>query len=499
MAVPDDADATYDTLTQQYDRIVNLRQTTRQLNWDQQVMMPSGGTPARAKQLSTIRSITHDLLTDDTMSEALSKLDEKALDEKRAAVVREIRRQHDRAANVPESLVEELSAVQANAQETWQQAKADDDFAAFAPTLIELRDLNRKRAEHINPDKPAYEVLYEEGQPYIPLDRMEALFDELREGLVPLIEQIRESDAEPAWPFDGEYDETTQRALCEDVLDFLGYDRDHGRLDTAPHPFMSGNQFDARITTRFKPTDPLDALTATMHEFGHAKYQLGLPRDHYGSPLGEPRSAGVHESQSRFYENHVGRTRAFWERFQPTFADHYPQHEDVTADELYQAANKVRPDNLIRVEADEVTYHMHIILRSEIGRQFVEDEIAVDDIPQLWNDKMEEYLGIRPDTDTDGCLQDIHWTRSFAVFHGYTIGSVLAAQLDATIRDELAVDELIRAGNLDPIHEWLREAIHTQASRYTTQELIKRATGEPLTAEYYLDHVEAKFGELYDL
>jgi carboxypeptidase Taq len=489
----------YQSLCERYERLVDLQQTTRLLNWDQQVMMPPEGTTARASQLSTISALSHDLLTDESISSDLQALSEADLEEDEAAVVREARRKHDRAADVPEHLVEALSTLQSEAQETWKQAKAENDFDAFAPSLVELRDLHRERATCIDPDRPPYEVLYEEAQPYLSYERTADLFEELRDGLVPLIEKIRKSDAEPAWPFEGEYDDEDQRALSNDVLDLLGYDRDRGRLDTAAHPFMSGNQFDARITTRFKASDPLDALTATIHEFGHATYQLGLPDDEYGSPLGEPRSSGVHESQSRFWENHVGRTRAFWELFHPTFVDHFPEHEDTTPEELYRAVNKVRPDNLIRVEADEVTYHMHVILRCEIDQAFVAEEIEVDEIPQLWDEKMEEYLGITPDTDAEGCLQDIHWSYGFAGFHGYTIGSVLAAQIDAAMRDDLDVDALVRDGDFEPIHEWLTERIHSQGCRYETDELIERATGEPLTAEYFLEYVEAKFGDLYDI
>jgi carboxypeptidase Taq len=262
---------------------------------------------------------------------------------------------------------------------------------------------------------------------------------------------------------------------------------------------MAGSQFDARVTTRFKPSDPVDALTATIHEYGHATYQLGLRQDEYGTPLGQSRSSGVHESQSRFWENHIGRTRPFWEEFLPTFKEHIDGHDDLTVDEMYEAVNRIYPDNRIRVEADELTYHMHIILRCEIDRAFVEGDIEAAEIPQVWNDKMDEYLGVRPETDSEGCLQDIHWTSGFAAFQGYTIGSVLSAQLNAAIRDDLDVDGLVREQNFEPIREWMGEHIHQQGQRYTTPELIEQATGEPLTADYFVDYVREKFESLYDL
>jgi carboxypeptidase Taq len=328
---------------------------------------------------------------------------------------------------------------------------------------------------------------------------MEDIFETLRTEIPPLVAEIRDAETDLADPWEGEYPEADQRALCEAVLDFLGYDRSRGRLDTAPHPFMAGTQFDARVTTRFKSTDPVDALTATIHEYGHASYQLGLRQDAYGTPLGDSRSAGVHESQSRFWENHIGRTKPFWETFLPTFTEHIDGHDDLTVEEMYEAVNRINPDNLIRVEADELTYHMHIILRCEIDRAFVEGEISAAEIPRVWNEKMAEYLGVAPETDSEGCLQDIHWTRGFAVFQGYTIGSVLAAQLNAAIREDLDVDALVREQEFEPIREWMGERIHRQGQRYTTPELVEQATGEPLTADYFVEYVREKFTDLYDL
>jgi len=304
---------------------------------------------------------------------------------------------------------------------------------------------------------------------------------------------------ELADPFEGTFDEDAQMALSEDVLDLLGYDRDRGRLDLSAHPFTVGSQYDCRITTRFREGDPLDALTATIHEFGHATYQLGLRTDEFGTPLGQARG-GIHESQSRFWENHVGRTKAFWELFAPTMREHFPQLADVTADELYQAANRIYPENTIRVEADELTYHLHILLRAEIEQAVLAGEVALDEVPREWNRLMDDYLGVRPDADADGCLQDIHWTGGFASFQSYTVGSVLAAQLaDAMEADLGDLDGLVREGEFEPMHEWMTEHVHRHGRRYRTQELIERATGEPLTADYFLEYAREKFGDLYDL
>ena len=292
-----------------------------------------------------------------------------------------------------------------------------------------------------------------------------------------------------------------ESVLSREALTLLGYDWSRGRLDTSSHPFTSGNQFDSRVTTRFDESDPLGALTATIHEFGHAQYNLGLPDEHYGTPLGDHRDLTVHESQSRLWENHVGRSQAWWELFLPAFEEQFPQVEGVTPRQAYEAANQVYEDNYIRVEADELTYHMHIVLRFEIERALVSGDLDVRDVPEVWNDKMEEYLGIRPPTDAVGCLQDIHWSHgNFGYFPTYSLGSVLAAQLYAAATDDVPdIEERTRNGEFDALHDWLGEHVHRHGARYTTPDLVEEATGEAYTADYFLDHVEEKYGELYDL
>lgn len=492
----------YETLVDQYQKMFTLGTIGDLLNWDQQVMMPDGAALLRSKQNALVSSMRHEMLTDDRIGTQLERIDEQELDDKQQANVREIRRQYERAVEVPEAVVEELSSIQSDAQKTWQEAVSTGDFDHFAPTLKQIRDKNVERAEYIDPETEPFVVMHHDHRwlPHLEMSTVEEIFDELRATLVPLLEDIRASDVELATPFEaGTYSDDRQMSLSERALNVIGYDWDRGRLDLAPHPFISGSQYDCRLTTRFKP-HPLKGLMATIHEFGHTTYQHGLPKEHFGTPLGESFGMSVHESQSRFWENHVGRSREFWELFLPEVKAEFPHLESVTVDEAYEAVNRIDPENYIRVEADELTYHLHIMLRFEIGREFVRGEIDVDEIPQRWNERMEEYLGIVPDTDANGCLQDIHWTRRFASFHGYTIGSVLAAQLDATMRDELDdVDEKIRTGEFEPLREWMYERIHKHGRRYPTDELIERATGEPLTASYFVDHIESKFTDLYDL
>ena len=498
MATEGDAvPAAYDDLLEQYGRATYLGDANGVLSWDQEVMMPAGGTPARSKQRGAVSAVAHELLVDD-VGEPLSELEGRSLPDEAAAVVREIRRQHERAARVPTDLVEEISEATSEAHPVWNDAKESDDFEAFAPTLERLLGLKRRYAEHVDPDADPYATLFAEYEPYLDLDTAERVLGELREGLVPLIDAIGDSGTEP-YALDGTFPEDDQLAVTREALETLGYDFEHGRLDTAPHPFSTGTQFDARVTTRFDESEPLDSLASTIHEFGHASYTLGLPREAYGSPLGEHRGLSVHESQSRLFENHVGRSRPFWTRFVDRFNAHHGV--DLTAEQAYEAANRVYDDNPIRVEADELTYHLHIVLRFEIERELLAGELDVAEVPAAWNDRMASYLGIRPDTDAEGCLQDIHWSHgSFGYFPTYSLGSVLAAQLYAAAEDDIDdLDGKIAAGEFGDLHEWLTENVHRHGCRYRTDELIERASGEPLTAEYFLEYAETKFGELYDL
>ena len=468
------------------------------LGWDQRVTMPEGGTPARAKQTSALSSVRHDMLTDDKLGGWLDELTG-SVEGERAAIVREMRRDHKRAARVPDDLVEELSETRTTARPVWIQAKEAADFGRFEETLAHIVDLRQQYAEAINPDRDPYAVLVEDYEPYIPLEDIEAVLTELREELPPLIDAIGDSDADLADPFDGSYDEQSQESLVREALDTVGYDWDRGRLDTAEHPFSVGTPFDARVTTRFSPEDPLGALGSTVHEFGHASYTLGLPDSEYGTPLGADRDMTIHESQSRLWENHVGRSLPFWRLFAPAVEEHL----DVAASprECYEAANTVHPDNPIRVEADELTYHLHIVLRWEIERDLIRGELDVSEVPAVWNDRMEEYLGVRPENDAEGCLQDTHWAGTMmGYFPTYSLGSVLASQLFAAAERELGdLDDDIEAGAFDALSAWLTEEVHQHGCRYTTPELVRSATGEDLTAEQFLSYAREKYGNLYNL
>jgi carboxypeptidase Taq len=504
-AAPDDAaDApdAYNALLDRVERWNAVGSASGVLGWDQQVMMPEGGTPARSKQLSALSSVHHDMVTADETGELLDELGDADLTDEQAAVVREVRREYERADAVPVELVEEISETGSEALQAWEEAKAEDEFETFAPYLEKHVELKREYAEHIDPDRDPYEVLFEEFEPCLSMERAESILTELREALVPMIDEIRESDVDLAVDtFEGTFPEDDQEALSREALELVGYDFDRGRLDVSSHPFTAGNQFDCRVTTRFDEEDPLGAVGSTIHEFGHAQYNLGLPQDRFGTPLGESRDLSVHESQSRLWENHVGRSEAFWQEFLPVFQEHFPQTEDATVREAYEAFNQVYEDNFIRVEADELTYHLHIVIRFEIERDLIRGDLDVEDVPEVWNDKYEEYLGIRPDTDSEGCLQDIHWSHgNFGYFPTYSLGSVMAAQLFDAAEDDIDdLDGKIADAEFGDLHDWLGENVHRHGSRYETNELVVRATGEDFSADAFLDYVDEKYGELYGI
>ncbi len=497
----------YDTVLEKSQRILDLEKVDFLTRWDSDVMMPEGGATARASQRSSLAAAQHRYRTDDDLGEALEVLEGAELTADQAAIVREVRREYDIETSVPESVNERLSSVTSGAHEDWKRAKEADDWSMFAPKMADVVDAWTTWAEHVDSEGDPFETLWSKrsgyhGQRYIDLETVDRIFDTLREELVPLIAEVHESDADlatDAFTANGPYDIGTQHELCKETLDLLGVDWSRARLDTAPHPFSYGTQYDVRITTRYSEESPMTALQGVVHEFGHTAYTHGLPQEHYGDPIGEPRGLGVHESQSRFFENHVARSEPFWEFYLPTLRKQFPQLKDVTPRETYECVNQVLDDNYIRVEADELTYHMHIILRTEIERALVAGDIGVDEVPEVWADKMEDYLGIRPESDSQGPLQDPHWAGQIPAFITYTIGSVLAAQLDAAMREDLDVDELIRDGEFDPIHDWLEERIQRHGQRYRTDELIERATGEPLTADYFLEYAREKYGDLYDL
>lgn len=497
----------YETIVEHANRLHNIEQADHILRWDSDVMMPEGGAPARSSQRATLSKTMHDLRSSETLGNALDTVDEHSLSEEQQAVVREIRREHEIVSSVPTKLNDRIANVTADAHEAWKEAKETGDWSTFAPAFEQHIELRKEWAEHVDPDGDPYEVLWKNklgytSQPYIDLSTVNEVFDQLREALPPLIQDVRDSDAEiatDAFTSRDPYDPEAQKSAFEDVLDAVDVDWNRARFDTAPHPFSYGNAYDVRLTTRFDENDPTSGFTATMHEFGHTTYHHGLPQEHYGTPLARARGLTIHGSQSGVWENHIGRSEAFWDLILPIFREYFPALEDISSEEAYEAVNQVNEDNVIRTSADELTYNMHVIVRTEIEQALIAGEMDVEEVPQVWEQKYEEYLGVSPDSDSDGPLQDPHWSGSIPGFINYTLGHhVLAAQVRNAAEQELDFDGLVRGGEVGPIREWMTENIHRHGQRYKSQELVRRATGEEITADHFLEYVEDKYRTLYD-
>lgn len=472
------------------------------LHWDQQVMMPEKGIEARSMQNSKIAKIYHQKITSDVLSDLFQELDQDELDLEERANVREVKREHERASRVPEELQEKISKKQSTAVNKWEEAREQDDFSSVEDELKEIVELKRRYAESIDSGKEPYRVLFEDYEPYISYDRMEKILDRLKQSLTEIVDKIEDADDVGQDVFEGEFPEEEQMSISRQVVDQMGYDWSRGRLDVSEHPFTLGNQFDCRITTRFDEGNLAESLGATVHECGHALYELGLPQDLYGLPAGSSRDLSIHESQSRMWENHVFKSKSFLRYLLPELKEVFSdQFEDVDVEDAYKSLNRVDSDNLIRINADEITYHLHIVVRFELERALINGELEVDELPSAWNDKYEQYLGIRPDSDSKGVLQDIHWYQgSIGYFPTYSLGSILSAQFYSKADEEIDnLEEKIASGDLQPLREWLKENIHQKGCLYKTEELVENVTGEKPTADFFLDYIEEEFGDIYNI
>lgn len=490
----------YDKLEQKLNKIINLEEVVEVLHWDQEVMMPEKGSRARSQQLSTISGIQHRMVVSEEIADIIQGLEDEDLSSEQRSVVREIKREHERSKKVDSELVEKISEQSSTTLESWKKARKQNDFSVVKSDLTQLIKLKREYADQIAPGKEPYKVLFSDYEPYIGFETMERIMERLEAELVPLIEEIRQSSVSIENTFEMDVSKSQQEELNHKILEILGYDLDRGRLDVSEHPFTVGNQFDARITTRYSEEDVSKSLMPTIHEFGHALYELGLPQDKYGLPTGQSRDLSIHESQSRLWENHIGRSKEFWQSILPELRQ-VEGFEDLSAEECYRSINEVKEDNLIRVEADELTYHLHIALRFELERKLVNGEIEVEDLPELWNEKMDELLGIRPENDKEGVLQDIHWFQgSIGYFTTYSLGSVIAAQIHNTLEEEVDdLDQKVLDRDFSDLQEWLKENIHRHGKLYKTEKLVENATDEKPTADYFLDYIKQKYREIYSL
>lgn len=475
------------------------------LSWDQQTHMPPGGGRARAEQLSTLRRLIHEMFTAPQTRGLLEAAEAVAgslePDSDDAATVRMTRRDFDRATKLPTDFVAERTRAAATSVEAWRKARPANDFALFRPHLQKMVDFARRTADYIGYAEQPYDALLDGYEPKMTSREVTALFATLRERTVPLVRAIAErGDVVDASVLRRDYDEGQQEAFSRAVVQRFGYDFSRGGLARAPHPFASGSsRDDVRITTRFDAHYLPAAMFAIFHEAGHAMYEQGVAPALDRTPLGRGAGLGVHESQSRMWENLVGRSRAFWRHFFPRLREVFPaQLSDVDAEMFYRAVNRVTP-SLIRVEADEVTYNLHIILRYELEQSLLDGTLPVRDLPEAWNARMADSIGITPPTDADGVMQDIHWSGGMiGYFPTYTLGNVMSAQLfDAARRAEPSLVEEIGRGEFGSLLGWLREHVHAHGRKYFPQDLLERATGSRLTPEPYLRYLWEKYGEIY--
>ena len=477
------------------------------LEWDERTMLPPAGGSYRAEQAAYLAGLVHQKKTDPQIGQWLDELIDSPLaadpHSDTGAVIHRWKRDYDKKTRLPQSLVEELTRSSILGQQLWSEARRENDFAQFRPLLEKMVDLKCQEAAALGYDATPYDPLLDDFEPGETTANVAQVLAGLRDALVPLVQAIADSPHQPDTSvLSRDYPTAAQESFGTQVAAAIGFDFDAGRLDVTEHPFCAGlGPDDVRITTRYDQHAFSDAFFSILHEAGHGIYDQGLPRDHFGLPTGEAVSLGIHESQSRMWENQVGRSRAFWDHFYPQAQAAFPAAlSDVEPARFYAAINQVGP-SLIRVEADEVTYNLHILIRFELEQALVERRLQVADLPEAWNEKYRDYLGVVPDTDADGVLQDVHWSAGlFGYFPTYALGNLYAAQFFAKASDDL--DDLsgsFRRGDFAPLRDWLRKHIHAQARRYSPAELVSRVTGSPLSHAPLMRHLSEKFGEIYGL
>jgi carboxypeptidase Taq len=463
--------------------------------------MPPGGAAARGRQLATLSKLVHEKLTSPAIGKHLDAARPENEDDE--ALLRVTRRDYERAIKIPVTFAAQLSEHQSYTYELWTKARPANDFASVRPALEKMLDLSRQLANFFPGYDHIADPLIDNADFGIKAATIRQVFAALRAELVPLVQAIAAQPVADDSCLRQRFPEAAQLAFGQEVIKRFGYDFQRGRQDKTHHPFMTKFSLgDVRITTRVKEDDLGDALFSTLHEAGHALYEQGIDPTYEGTPLAGGTSAGVHESQSRTWENLVGRSRGFWEHFYPKLQATFPaQFQGVPLDKFYRAINKVER-SLIRTEADEVTYNLHVMLRFDFELQLLEGKLAVKDLPEAWHARYQSDLGLRAPTDADGVLQDVHWYGGIigGVFQGYTLGNILSAQFyEAATRALPGIEREIAAGQFGPLHGWLRENIYRHGRKFTADELVKRTTGQSMTIEPYVRYLRKKYGELYQL
>lgn len=508
---------TLDTLKPLTSRLVEIQHLSSAaslLSWDQETYMPPGGGQARADQLSTLQTLAHDTLVSPEIETLLVKWVDPATgqaldvpgdpwDEPSRSLLREVWRDFSRAKKLPSDFVKKLSRECSLAQQVWIEARKKSDFKLFLPNLRTVVSLKREETQYLGYKDSPYDALLDTYEPGSTVAQLRPLFASLKGRLVPLLNRIVASPVTiDETLLTRSYDVTRQVEFGKLILTAMGYDFDRGRLDLSAHPFTTSfHPTDVRVTTRVYERELPACLFSCIHEGGHGLYDQGLDPAQYGTPLGDSLSLGIHESQSRLWENCVGRSRPFWRCFYPLLQQTFPdQLATINLEPFYAAINKVKP-SLIRVEADELTYNLHIMLRFEIEQDLIEGHTQVEDLPTIWNEKMRDYLGLVPTRDAEGVLQDVHWSLgAIGYFPTYALGNLYAVQFfDQAGRELPNLDSEIEAGRLTVLTRWLNQKIHRWGRTFTADHLVRRVTGSSLSPEPFLSYLETKFGKLYGL
>ena len=490
--------------------IADLRGAVNVLYWDMETYMPKGGAAARAKQVAMLEAMTHERFIGQGVTKPLGELVDldsgditNGLDDETSRLVNEIWRDYHRAAALPKEFVEELSQASSMAHPDWVEAREKNDFNLFAPHLEKLIALKHKEIGYLGTQDTPYDTLLDEFEPGFTTADINVLFGELKTALVPMIKVIQESGVDTKQEILYQhYDADKQWEFSKMILKDMGYDFNCGRQDKAVHPFtIEFHPTDVRVTTRINKNNLLDCLTGSIHEGGHALYEQGLDREWYGTPFCQAISYGIHESQSRLWENLVGLSKPFWEYYFPKLQKVFPENlSHILLDDFYRAVNTVKP-GFIRVDADEITYNLHIMLRFEIEQLIINDGADVANFPKIWNDKMEEYLGIRPGTDTLGVLQDVHWAHgSFGYFPTYALGNLYNIIMYNKAKNEIPnLENDISSGKFKSLRHWLKENIHLIGRRQTAKEMIKAMSGNDLSAQPFINYLKNKYSEIYPI
>lgn len=491
---------TFEKLTQHLKRIDRLSSISELLAWDEQVNLPSGSAGLRAEQASLMAELTHKESSSLALGQWIDRLKaaEAELNPAQQAILRDARRNYREATCLPSAFVRRRSKAHSEGFQAWLRAKEAGDFQAFLPSLKTNIELAREQASLLDASDP-YSYWLDQFDPGLNQATVEQVFAPLRADLKVLLNSIQTAPVEaPSFSLKG-FPVDRQEAFLREVVTAFGFDFKRGRLDRSVHPFCGGHPLDLRMTTRFDPDNPLDSLSSAAHECGHALYEQGLPKEHLGTALGQAVGMAVHESQSRLWENQVARSRAFWQAWEMDYRAHFPtQLDGLNSEQLYFQINRVAVTP-IRVDADEVTYNLHIMLRYELEKQLIGGALDPADLPEAWNALSIEILGYEPKNDAEGCLQDVHWSGgAFGYFPSYCLGNVICAQLWETIQAAIPrLDHQIASKNYGPLRHWLRTQVHSLGRQYLTQDFVRKVTGTALSHEPLMRYLRERYGSLY--